>query len=53
MQPMIDTSAHVKQPARHVQHTPVAFEAGFYIFICAKYFSLSKTRTPLVFEVSN
>ena len=42
MLPMIASSAHVKHPARHVQHTPVAFEAGDYIFICAKYFF--KTR---------
>jgi hypothetical protein len=50
MLPMIASSAHVKHPARHVQHTPVAFEEGLYIFICAKY---CKTWTPLVFTVSN
>ena len=48
MQPMIASSAHVQQPARHVQHTPVAFEAGFYIFlyVSSKY-SFPSKQGPL------
>jgi hypothetical protein len=29
MQPMISSGAPMQQPARQVQHTPVAFDAGF------------------------